>query len=343
MKTCSTASLPHWLTKLSVLMLALYIQNAHAAYTVIDDDLMPTAPVEQATAPAHYIIPFYKEHSPLAHDGRTTLDTLIPQLRNATAIKIIGRPDARIYTQGKIANLASSRANNIRSYLTRAGVPYGIITIEVDNTPNPQANGNIYPCDLYIGATATTYNRAPAYAPISIDITTPRAAPRQTTQPTSNASSDQVVQFINRAVQSGQMAIEVALKLIRQLVESDNSNPQTQVAMNAPQRAPQYAAYQQQYSAPQIAAPVSAPIRVTQWVLVPEKTLKDNIIAWAATEGYTVEWQATNPYQLSGTSYVSGELLDSIDKVTSSIDLVMSASNKKRVIYISDKTRLSGK
>ncbi len=339
MKTCTIPSLPNWLIYLSSLLLALYIQPTQAAYTVIDEDLLPSIATEQPTPSTHYTIPFYKEHSPITHNGRATLDALIPQMRNATAIKIIGRPDARAYSTGKIANLASNRANNIRTYLSRAGVPYEIIDIEVDNSPNPQTNGNIYPCDLYIDA---------AYQPMAIEIRTPRSpAPQQAPQAAQNATNDQVVNFINRAVQQGQMAIEVALKLIRQLVESDNA-AQTQSAMYAPQRPAQYAPAPQQYpvvAAPQYAQPVNqlglsaAPdtTRTPEWILSADKTLKDNIDTWATANNYTLKWSAANFYRVGHTSTLAGDLLDVIDRVAASAGVVMSVSRKTRMIYINDK------
>lgn len=356
MKNSFPLSFRPWLYITGVL-LAITTTPAHAVYTVIDDDLMPTAPTEQPAAPVHITVPFYKEHSPLATTGKATLDALIPQLRNATAIKIIGRPDARAYEQGKIADLARNRAINIRNYLTRAGVSGNIIAIEVDNSPNPQSNGSVYPCDLYISTanfkqtvTQNFYPTAPAaqpaYAPLSIEITTPRA-PQQPAQPAS-ASTDQVMNFINRAVQSGQMAIDVALKLIRRLIESENSNTSDayQQARNpapvayAPAPAvaqPQYAAYNTQ---PTNALGLSAApdtVRAQEWTLTPDKTLKDNIEAWAARVNYTLKWNAKNPYRVGRTSTLPGDLFDVIDRVATTVGVDMSVSHKTRTIYINDK------
>lgn len=368
MKNSFPLSFRPWLYITGVL-LAITTTPAHAVYTVIDDDLMPTAPTEQPAAPIHATIPFYKEHSPLATTGKATLDALIPQLRNATAIKIIGRPDARAYAQGKIADLARNRAINIRNYLTRAGVSGNIIAIEVDNSPNPQSNGSVYPCDLYISTANTSaapqpvqYQQSsyqptppvfkqtvtqnfyptapaaqPAYAPLSIEITAPRA-PQQPAQPAS-ASTDQVMNFINRAVQSGQMAIDVALKLIRRLIESENSNTSDayQQARN-----PAPVAYA---PAPAVAQPTNAlglsaapdTVRAQEWTLTPDKTLKDNIEAWAARVNYTLKWNAKNPYRVGRTSTLPGDLFDVIDRVATTVGVDMSVSHKTRTIYINDK------
>lgn len=131
---------------LSILLAAL---PAHATYTIIDDDLMPTAAVEQPLPITHNTIEFAKNSVVLTSTGRSTLDSLIPQMGGA-AIRIIGRPDAMVRTSGATAQLSRNRANSIRDYLTRHGISANNMITEVDNSPNPQANGSFYPSDLYI-------------------------------------------------------------------------------------------------------------------------------------------------------------------------------------------------
>lgn len=125
--------------------------SARADYTVIPDDLLPTATIDaRYTQPTQrFAVPFTKGRSPLTEMGRNTLSTLIP-IMQGSAIKIVGRPDANPATKGLFAAIPNNRARNIRDYLTRQGVPYNNITIEIDNSPNPQQNGNSYPCDVYI-------------------------------------------------------------------------------------------------------------------------------------------------------------------------------------------------
>lgn len=304
---------------LFVCIFFLFIQPAEAAYTVlVDDDLLPTKATESQPVDTHYQIPFNKNRSPLTILGRGALDVLIPEMR-ATNIHIIGRPDAHVYSRGKMANLATNRANNIRTYLVQHGVPYGNITIQIDNSPNQQENGNLFLSDLVLtnnNNQQTQIQTQPAtYPPAPLPINTATDVSKQNT-----SSSDQVIRFINHAVESGQMASDVALKLIRQLIDSETRLPT--VEPHTQQQAAQYI----------------APIRATQWTLTPDKNLKDNLASWAATENYTIEWNAANFYQLNETSYVPGNLLDAIDTVISSIgNLTMSVSNKKHIIYIADK------
>lgn len=157
--------LTHLIFAFSILFAAL---PAHAAYTIIDDDLMPTAAVEQPLPIIHNTIEFTKNSVVLTSAGRNTLDSLIPQMGGA-AIRIIGRPDAMARTNGATAQLSRNRANSIRDYLTRHGISANNMITEVDNSPNPQANGSFYPSDLYI---TSVDNRLP------IANSTPRAQPQ---------------------------------------------------------------------------------------------------------------------------------------------------------------------
>lgn len=143
---CPHPKLTHLIFALSILFAT---SHAHASYTIIDDGLLPTAAVEQPLPITHSTIEFTKNSNVLTTTGRSTLDSLIPQMGGA-AIRIIGRPDAVAHTSGATSQLSSNRAQRIRDYLTRQGISANNMITEVDNSPNPQANGSFYPSDLYI-------------------------------------------------------------------------------------------------------------------------------------------------------------------------------------------------
>lgn len=145
--------------KISLAILLSNAIQANAVYAVMDDDLMPTEVVETRLPSMHYTIPFAKGNSPLTSSGRSALDVIIPQM-HGQSVRIVGRPDA-ILRNGKLAQLASNRSNVIRNYLLQEGIPADDIIVEIDNSPNPQQNGNIYPSDIYITRTQVSRQTLP--------------------------------------------------------------------------------------------------------------------------------------------------------------------------------------
>jgi len=350
------------LTAASILLLACSF-TAQATYVIVDDELMPTPAPAQTTI--HYTIPFAKDRSPLVRDGRNALDAIIPQMRGDQTIRIVGRPDANIYVQGKLAQLASNRANIMRNYLMHAGISGNNISIDVDNTPNPQANGSLYPSDIYI--TRQSDNRGqqtyfpasqtqpstgmqpytpPAPAPAVQSLYTPmpvtqpayqqpyipQPAPQTVapaTQPIAFTNADkiareQIVRYISRAAQTGQMDPIAALKMIQILSGADNTTPQA-INASAPQSNNQFG----------IAAAGSAP-RPQEWMLTPDKTLKANIETWLAGN-YNLQWNSADPYHIGHQTILTGDLLETVDKVVTAAGLSMSVSQKNRIIYINNK------
>lgn len=145
--------------KISFAILLSHSIQANAVYAVMDDDLMPTEVVETRLPSVHYTIPFAKGNSPLTSSGRSALDIIIPQM-HGQSVRIVGRPDA-ILRNGKLAQLASNRSNVIRNYLLQEGIPADDIIVEIDNSPNPQQNGNIYPSDIYVTRTQISRQTLP--------------------------------------------------------------------------------------------------------------------------------------------------------------------------------------
>lgn len=339
---------------------------AHASYTVIDDDLYPASVIEARSAPAvpdHFDISFPRYQSTLGPSSSAALNTLLSHMQNAS-IHIVGRPDATLYPgTGKLATIARSRAINIRDYLVRRGIPAGSITVETDNSPNPQLNGNSYPSDIYI---TNTNSRASApfpvnplsnYAPADIYQSKRYAAARAyasseqpaysapapvvavPASPAPQARDEQLIQFINQAVESGKMNPTVALKLLRSLMESESNN--------APQQPQQQTVAQS--TTPQLRAPAPAPvplfvatpalIRNDHWVLDKNLTLRGNLDAWSKTAGWNPSiWQASNYYEVTATSTIEGGFPDVLRKIADSTGLNICAKTREKIVRVTDAT-----
>ncbi len=355
---------------------------ANAGYVVIDDDLMPTPAMNQtqplaaqaAQIASLYEIPFAKDRSPLTSAGRAALDVLIPQMRNQM-IRIVGRPDARMYTEGKLAMLASNRANVIRNYLLHEGIPANSISTEIDNSPNPQTNGSVYPSHIYIGriqeagsaAQASQTNTTPYSLPTPQPVAAP--TPSYTTSPQPGAQQIQrassltfadknaqalIIQFISRATQSGQMDSQAAMKMIQIISNADAVGlPQPLGVDTVPQIPPQKEKYKPQvfeasrgYGVPpeKPVAPekskalfVSAAIRKAAWKVDSAKTLRENITNWALASGWSApEWLASEDFNATRTTFLEGEFPDVLKQVSDKSGLNICVTRNPKGIRITD-------
>lgn len=319
--------------------------SANASYTVIDDDLLPTSVAEsrstQQALALHYTVPFAKNRSPLTLSGRITLDTLIPQMSNAS-IRIVGRPDAMSYTSGKFALLAVNRGNNMRDYLMRQGIPSSSITVANDNTPNPQLNGSIYPSEIYITRTennarfsAASYALAKTYSSTQTTPQPQRAIYQAPIVAPANPARDQLIQFINQAVQSGQMEPAIALKLMHTLMESEPNNPSQFGGQRISAQTP---APQPQTPAPQFIA-TSFLARNETWVLDKKLTLRDNVDAWSKSAGWNPSvWDASNFYQITANSTLEGGFPDVLRQIADSTGLNICAKKREKYVRVTDST-----
>ncbi len=83
------------------------ITNAHATYTVIDDDLYPTAMVQARSRSGNdwsadkFKVSFTKGSSAVGPLARPSVDDLIPRMQAASLIRIVGRPDSATATENK--------------------------------------------------------------------------------------------------------------------------------------------------------------------------------------------------------------------------------------------------
>lgn len=231
--------------------------HVHAAYTVMDDDLYPESHIQARMAPRTEqakTVPFARQRSILGPMGRASLDAMLPLMQNAN-VRIVGRPDASIHSGGGVT-LADDRATSIRDYLVKQGVPITAIKIEVDNSPNPQQSGSIYPSDVYISAISTmAVSRAAMVTPQPQAEYTPPvqalANPVTSAAPAPDGVNAELIRYINNAVQTGQMSPMVALKLL------ENLTPQ----------APKWE------------------------ILATDMTLQNTFARWGKLAGWEVKWQ----------------------------------------------------
>lgn len=347
------------------------MSNAHATYTVIDDDLYPTAMIQARGRSSTdwsadtFKVNFTKGSSAVGPLARPSVDDLIPRMQAASLIRIVGRPDSAAATENKKQHsLGLARASALRAYLIRAGIPSEIIQVELDATGNPLASNGISQADIFISnrpdPRATTYQasapiRAPqeqaiphAYRYLNQEVEAPAArimtaAPATVipqAQAIRNSSDERLIQYINQAVQAGQMLPSVAAQILRSLVEANAATQQPAPAA-APAAAP----------APQAPAPVlsptplytaSAPVRavparVERWVLDARLTLKDNLDEWSKASGWRpTNWEAANFYQVTSTTVLDGAFPDVLKRIADSTGLNICASPRDKYVRVTD-------
>ncbi|CAN7779782.1 TcpQ domain-containing protein [Cupriavidus necator] len=338
------------------------ITNAHATYTVIDDDLYPTAMIQARSRSGtdwsadKFKVNFTKGSSSVGPLARPSVDDLIPRMQAASLIRIIGRPDSATATENKKQHsLGLARASALRTYLIRAGIPSDIIQVELDATGNPLASNGISQADIFISnrpdPRASAYQasaqiRAPqepaiphtyrylnqeAEAPAARLITAPPAAAAPQAQASRNSSDERLIQYINQAVQTGQMLPSVAAQILRSLAEANTTTPQpVPAAAPAPQPAP----------APTYAASVPAksiPPRVERWVLDARLTLKENVDEWSKASGWRpTNWEAGNFYQVTSTTVLDGAFPDVLKRIADSTGLNICAMARDKYVRVTD-------
>jgi len=335
--------------KVAVLaVLSVAAPSVFASYTVIDDDLLP-ATFAVALPPMHYAVPFARNSSQITAAAGAVLISSLALPPGAT-IRIIGRPDAVIYSKGTLSELPASRAKALFNYLTSRGVPSTAITIEVDPTPNQQSGKNIFPCDMYVTKTdvrtvapfvTTTVagqrnnNYPQANAPVM-------AAPSAIGQPVSVASQGRMIEYINQAVKSGQMAPTVALALIKTMLEAvPSTSPQLRLSEASNGRQPPQipdapAPVVTPYAAPKVQPLPIAP-QATSWRLDKNLNLRDNIDAWANHEGWkNAQWDASNLFQITTSTTVSGDFPGVLQQIADSTGLNICVNKHEKTIHVTD-------
>lgn len=345
-------ALPWFGHRLRAMALALTVMAAtssHAGYTVIEDDLFPNSVLSERNAalvgrpsfePDVYQIPFARRQGNLGPAGRSLVAALLPVLRQAATVRIVGRPDG-------VANdtLALNRAKSLRSYLERLGVNRERIRIETENSPNQLVNGGNYPVELYVQKEvplpsayaqdfvapqprSTSHSIAQEYeiqqkrrAEVSVSV--PQAMPAP--HPSRTSSQDAaVIQYINTAVLNGQMQPAVAIELLRTLAAGGQSSSQQGVP------------------APSLPAVPSMPAQPLGWTLDKRLNLQDNLESWVRQAGWNpIVWSPnardlSHAFQITNSVTVAGEFPEVLRRVAEVTGLNICAIPRQRLVRITE-------
>lgn len=351
------------------LLIAISTTPALAGFTVMDDDLFPTqaipasvaaaqarasqptSPQRQVVAPAQqqlpsevYSILFRKGLWGLNEDGTNALYELLPLMQDRK-ITVTGRPDGLSNSY-----LAGKRSESIRQWLIRNGIPAAQIEMRTDVNPNT-AIDNLYPVEISIQKPAAQYAPVVAQSPYSGElrsgvspsgirttITPMPAAPVATptvaivATPPADPRLDLVRQLVI-AAQAGRLDPKAALASIGELLAA---SPAAVAAALTRTATPPAIARAPAADFSFTATPETA--RPKEWLLSSERTLKDSTVEWAKKEGYEIDWRASNYFRVGRTQTLTGDLLDTIDKVSTAAGLKMEVWKKDKLIRISDRT-----
>ena len=296
-----SSPLKHHLAGLVGAVVVVLTPAANASYTVMEDDLYPTSHIQarDAVQTRQETIQFPRQRAILTKTAIASLDALLPSMSRA-AIRIVGRPDATARNDGPLSELAAERAAAVRDYLMRKGIPYAAIKMEIDESPNPQRNGSLYPSEIYIStasAPRTDFTHYPPsqHAPQHQSV---RHLPQQYEAPQAQApilqpnvaatraatnsgiatppANPELIRFINASALNGQMSASVALQLLERLAPT--------LAPASPAPAP---------VTPPPTPPVLAPVQAqhpTWEILADDETLQNTFSRWGKLANWDVRW-----------------------------------------------------
>lgn len=309
--------------------------SAHASFTVIDDDLYPSYMTEARSRAIDGLnsdklkITFSKGSAVLNPMARSFLDEMTPRLRNAAQIRIIGSMDSASENENKKnRKIGTARAAAIRSYLLNQGIAADILEVEVQTGSNPDASKGFSTTDVVVSnarsARSATQERAiPGNYQYLRNGTVPAVPASFVAQPVSpSINNEAMLQYINLAVQSGQMAPSVAVEMIRSMLEAKTSTPvitgtSTHSAVYAPQN------YQ--------------PPPAQGWTLDASKNLKENFDTWASASGWKpTVWNASNLYQVTSTTILQGTFPNILKRISDSTGLNICVISREKYVLVTD-------
>lgn len=335
--------------------------GAHATYTVIDDDLFPTSVIEAREAPPLALkpdqrtVPFAKGSHNLGPLGRKAMEEIAAAGANAT-YQILARGDAQPTNvangDGTTIPLAAARANILKQFLMRQGVPGSAITTAPDNSPNPQQNGIIYSSYVVVTRNGTRPlptdpSVKPAVTANLTPVTVPASAPSTSTRtPATGADRERLVRFITQAIQSGSMDAATALSLMARLANNEAIAPAgappalaAQLPVPNTSAAPAVAPAEPPVAIPPsiiVANPTLA--RKSIWILDKALTLKDNIEAWSKKATWNPpQWDAGNYYEVTRTVQLEADFPDVLRQVADATGLNICANKRQKLVRVTDK------
>lgn len=344
----------------AMVVAALSVAPAHAAYYVVDDD----QPQSTQMAPSRFDLPFEGRQTALPRDVRDMLDDLTDLLRN-NYVQVLGHTNKQVS-----AKLAQKRAALVRNYLRRKGIPFYMISVET--APDDSLNG----VSIRLG---NAHNSAPAYTLPGYNRPQPYSAPSQARpapssvmrSPGDGQMNDAIRIFIaNKLLDAGsdkRIDPAVALSLISEFLQSGKS-PQAQEIPPVPASVPVMPAHPLPTAqlvpqspiavfvapAPSVQAPAeqkkatfTQPVQPVQvepapqalevmaspdtqkeptWKFDKTKTLRDNILSWSQTAGYKLDWQPDNYFRITrAPDQMKGDFVKVVDAAAKSAGLKVDA------------------
>lgn len=308
----------------------------------------------------HFMIPFAKMRSPLTPIGRVSLDKIVAQL-DGGLIQIVGRPDEIVYKQGKLGAIPQNRANNIRDYLVRKGVPAKFISISIDTAPNTLVD-SIYASDVYLTHRQVEPFRVQPVMQQKQVVSTP---PSIRTEPlverhepaasAENRAQASLIKWVLRLVQAKQLSNEAAASIFADLAGGSASTETAQVqfvsqALPDPAQRPAQPVVEVKpvlEAQPEVKKPVpplamlfvaaTATIRKPLWVLDTGKTLKENLDVWAKQAGWNApEWLASNFFQVTSASTLEGGFIDVLSQISDATKLNFCITQREKRLKVID-------
>lgn len=317
-----------------VLLMAVATSTANAAFYVDEDTPQDTAQIMNVAPPKVYDIPFYVQRSQLGPLGRKTLEALFLEADQSDQITITGYGD----TLGGAA-LGRQRATTIYQWLIENGIPRSKISIVEDNTVRPTDTRNIFNSTITFSSRATRPVVSPdrqltAALVRNVQEPTPTVLPPASHQP---LDDDQVkLAIATKLVAMGHNNIikpEDAVVLLAEFLGDKSRLPP---APSQPVAAPILTPALQAPPLPQMVAATDLP---RTWTLSSTKTLKDNLADWAADAGWEAPiWEASNPYQITVSSPMTGTFLDVLGQIATAVpDLDFKVWRDKRILQVFDR------
>lgn len=287
-------------------------------------------------------ITFIRGSSRLNPMASAYLDELLPRMRNASQIRIVGRMDGATAAENrKKRQVGTARASAIRTYLISQGISADVLEVEVEDTGNPNAANAYSSSDVVVVnsrplRSASEERSIPRhYRHLTNQSVATTSLPPPTTQGVTSplaASSDSdeaMLRYINQAVQSGQMAPSVAVEIIRSMLQANGNTTTAATAATAATPAQVIRAAYTPEEAP--------PPRIERWTLDAGKNLKENFDSWALASGWKpTVWEASNFYQVTSTSVLNGAFPDILKLIADSTQLNICAYPRDKYVRVTD-------
>lgn len=322
---------------------------ANAGYTVMHDDLYPTAMVEARQAQTQsanfamkteYAIPFLKNRLTPTKEGQQQLADLALNVGTNATIEITGYSDAQPYMEGRNEPDPQLRANNLRDYLVGKGVSPRQIVINVENRPSSKARRGIFPSEIHISYERSGY--------VSQKYAEYQARHQERLGNVGNYESPaalpnaELIRTINQAVSDGLMNPAVAAQIMASATAASYMPPQPSPQSQFNPQASSHSSNNmlkaswnessvQQGNHQQVNPRQALLPMPSDWeILLDDGTLQNTINRWAALANWDVKWQdIPNIKNISYAKLSNKDFIGAADYVLNYVKLLANNSGIK--------------